>query len=309
MTYPRSQLVSPTAAGVYHCVSRCVRRAWLCGDDPHTKCNFDHRRQWVEDRLALLAGCFAISVYSFAVMSNHLHAVVSVEPDRSKNWSDDEVQQRWARVMQHRERELPAPAPVSEERIAQLRTRLSDLSWFMRCLNEPIARRANAEDEVTGRFWEGRFRCQLLLDDRAMLAAMAYVDLNPVRAGIAETLEASDHTSIQQRVEHCADLQRETLKPSFGGEGVPLLEITEAAYIELVVFSGQQYRPGKAALVIKPPLVQEMELDGGDWHEAINAIRLAYRAVGSGPKLIELAGRLRQRWMKRGRRDLVKRQA
>jgi len=309
MTYPRSQLVSLSTAGVYHCVSRCVRRAWLCGDDPLSQRNFDHRRQWIEDRLALLAGCFAISVYSFAVMSNHLHAVVSVEPERRTNWSDDEVQQRWARVMQHRERELPALEPVSEERIAQLRARLSDLSWFMRCLNEPIARRANAEDQVTGHFWEGRFRCQLLLDDRAVLAAMAYVDLNPVRAGMAETLDASDHTSIKQRVAHCAAVQQQTLKPSFGGEGVTLLNITESAYIELVVFSGQQYRPSKAALIIKPPLVQELERDGGDWHDAINAIRLGYRAVGSGPKLIELAARLRQRWVKRGRRDLTKRQA
>jgi len=76
-----------------------------------------------------------------------------------------------------------------------------------------------------------------------------------------------------------------------------------------VAFSGQQYRPGKAALSIKPPLVQELELDGGDWHEALNAIRLGYRAVGSGAKLIELAGRLRQRWLKRGRSGLVKRHA
>jgi len=81
---------------------------------------------------------------------------------------------------------------------------------------------------------------------------------------------------------------------------IALLNITESAYLELVVFSGQQYRPGKAALVIKPPLVQELERDGGDWHDAINAIRLGYRAGGTGPKLIALAGRLRQRWVKRG---------
>ena len=154
MTYPRSALVDPTADGVYHCVSRCVRRAYLCGEDVVTQRSFDHRRQWIQDRLGLLAECFAISVYAFAVMSNHLHAVLRVEPDRSKHWSDEEVLMRWARAMRHREsnargdtREL-----VSPERIAQLRRRMSDLSWFMRCLNEPIARRANAEDAVTGRF-------------------------------------------------------------------------------------------------------------------------------------------------------------
>jgi len=68
MTYPRSQLVSRTTAGVYHCVSRCIRRAWLCGDDPLIQRNFDYRRQWIDDRLALLAGRFAISVYSFAAI-------------------------------------------------------------------------------------------------------------------------------------------------------------------------------------------------------------------------------------------------
>jgi len=177
MTYPRSQLVSPTTAGVSIAYRAAFAVPGFAANAPHTKCNFDHRRKWVEDRLALLAGCFAISVYSFAVTSNHLHAVVSVEPNRSKRWSHDDVQQRWARVMQHRERELPMPAPVSEERIAQLPTRLSDLSWSMRCLNEPIERRANAEDKVTGRFWEGRFRCLLLLDGRAVLPAMANVEL------------------------------------------------------------------------------------------------------------------------------------
>ena len=202
MTYPRSALVDPAADGVYHCVSRCVRRAYLCGEDVVTQRNFDHRRQWIQDRLGLLAECFAISVYAFAVMSNHLHAVLRVEPDRSKHWSDEEVLLRWARAQRHHESNARGDTLelVSLERIAQLRRRLSDLSWFMRCLNEPIARRANAEDAVTGRFWEGRFRCQLLLDERAVLAAMAYVDLNPVRAGITDTLEGSDHTSIQQRL-------------------------------------------------------------------------------------------------------------
>ena len=85
-----------------------------------------------------------------------------------------------------------------------LRTRLADLSWFMKCLAEPVARAANAEDGCKGRFWEGRFKVQLLCDERALLAAMAYVDLNPIRAGMADALADADHTSIQRRL---ADIQ------------------------------------------------------------------------------------------------------
>jgi hypothetical protein len=90
------------------------------------------------------------------------------------------------------------------DRVAQWRARLSDLSWFKRCLNESIARRANAEDKCTGRFWEGRFRSQALLDEAALLTCMSYVDLNPMRAGMARSLEESDFTSIQQRLEEAA---------------------------------------------------------------------------------------------------------
>jgi hypothetical protein len=98
MTAPRSQLISSDAPGFYHCVSRCVRRAFLCGTDSYTGRCFEHRKPWVEERLVELADIFAVGVYAFAVMSNHLHVVAYLNPGIAWSWSPDEVAQRWMRL-------------------------------------------------------------------------------------------------------------------------------------------------------------------------------------------------------------------
>ena len=94
MGYPRAQLVVPGVAGTFHCVTRCVRRAFLCGDDQLTGKNLDHRKTWLEDRLIELAGAFSISVLAYAVMSNHVHAVLQVDPSAADRWTDLEVAER-----------------------------------------------------------------------------------------------------------------------------------------------------------------------------------------------------------------------
>jgi REP element-mobilizing transposase RayT len=212
MTRPRSQLVSLSDTSWYHVVSRCVRRAFLCGEDRVSGRNFDHRRGWIEARIRQLASVFTLDVAAYAVMSNHYHIVLRIDADRAAALSDDEVLQRWSQlfsgpllVQRYRDPTIrstmsQAELAKAQELIALYRARLGDLSWFMRVLNEGIARQANQEDNVKGRFWEGRFKSQALLDEQALLAAMAYVDLNPIRAGIAETPETSTYTGIEARL-------------------------------------------------------------------------------------------------------------
>jgi putative transposase len=210
MALPRSQYVQEGQEGVYHCFSRCVRRAFLCGFDALTGRDFSHRKAWLVDRLRYLAAIFAIEVCAYAVMETHYHTILRTRPDIVTTWSDREVATRWLTLFpRHRSMGGAAIPPAEEdicaladcpERLATLRQRLSSLSWFMGRLNEFIARAANKEDRVKGRFWEARFKCQALLDEAAIAACMVYVDLNPIRAGLAGTPEESDFTSIQERI-------------------------------------------------------------------------------------------------------------
>ena len=224
MTQPRATLVSLEATPWYHLVNRCVRRAFLCGTDSVSGQCYEHRRGWIVDRLHQLAGVFAIDVAAYAVMSNHYHLVVRVDAARAGEWSDDEVLRRWTSlftgpllVQRYRAGAdlLPAERQAVTALAATYRERLADVSWFMRLLNEAIARQANAEDGVKGRFWEGRFKSQALLDEAAILSAMAYVDLNPIRVGMAETPERSEHTSAAADALRChrTAAQRHSLQP------------------------------------------------------------------------------------------------
>jgi REP element-mobilizing transposase RayT len=207
----RKFVFDPDNEGVYHCINRCVRRAFLCGTDSVSRKCFDHRKEWLLARLAFLAGRFGIDVLGFAIMSNHLHVVVRNRPDVVREWSDDEVARRWLGLFPlGRDQGDPPKAPTQSAlltitanpaRLAELRERLSDLSWFMRCLVEPIARQANREDQVSGSFWEGRFKSLPILDDSALAACLAYVDLNPIRAKVAETPETSQFTSVFERIQ------------------------------------------------------------------------------------------------------------
>ena len=209
MTLPRKHLIDRETGGFYHLVSRCVRRAWLSGQDPVTGKDFSHRRDWIEARLLALSNIFTVDVYGYAVMSNHYHIVVHYRPQEGKQLSDEEVARRWLTIFPPKPdvdpedtiRELSSDG----QRISVLRGRLSDLSWYMQCLNAPIARRSNLEDSCTGRFWDGRFYSKALPNERAVHACMAYADLNPLRAGVTDRIDAPAHTALQRRLEEARE--------------------------------------------------------------------------------------------------------
>jgi REP element-mobilizing transposase RayT len=210
----RKDQFDPSAPPPLHLITRCVRRTRLCGG------RYQHRKVWIQNRLLFLSQHCAVGIAAYAVMSNHMHVVAIPRPWLVDAWSDEAVV-RSALLVSKRLDDQGHPAGSLSEAAVQARLRqpafiarwrrqLADVSWFMRLLNEPIARLANREDEVTGHFWEARFRSIPLLDQAALFSCMAYVDLNPVRAGLCESLETSDFTSIQDRL--CAAAQRAPAK-------------------------------------------------------------------------------------------------
>ncbi|WP_025820171.1 hypothetical protein [Shewanella marina] len=262
MAVPRERLVSLEDTPFYHCVSRCVRRAFLCGVDSYSGQSYEYRRDWIEERLLLLSQVFSIDICAYAVMSNHLHVVLKVDVERAEAWTDEEVIVQWQKLFkgtlltQKRLKGDKIEAYELEtlnQTITAYRQRLMDISWFMRSLNEPIARQANKEDKCTGRFWEGRFKSQALLDEAAVLACMAYVDLNPVRAKIADTPETSDYTSIKRRIKAAMKGEQPSeLLPFIGNERANMpssLMFSVKDYLQLVDDTSRQFRDDKRGAI------------------------------------------------------------
>ena len=206
----RAHQFIPNEICIVHCVQRCVRRAWLAGVAPLSGRDYSPRREWIRARMEALASIFGIDVLTYAILSNHMHVVLRTRPDVVAQWSDQEVARRWLALFPGQRSECYLGAPTEHEievlardaeKLAVLRERLSNPSWFMRSLAEPIARLANQEDQCTGRFWEGRFKAQSITDEAGLLAVSMYVDLNPIRAAMASTPEESMHTSAFDRIE------------------------------------------------------------------------------------------------------------
>lgn len=281
MTTARKQLVSVESTPYYHCVSRCVRRSFLCGTDPHTKQSYQHRRDWIENKIYSLAKSYCIDICAYAIMSNHYHLVVHINKNKALTLSDREVVERWMQnhklpfLVQRWFSEQPlskAETQMCLSIIEKWRNRLWSLSWFMKELNFDIALKANQEDQCTGHFWESRFKSQALLDEKALAAAMVYVDLNPVRAGISTQPEQSQYTSIKARFRALKE-QKQTaplLFPFIGNvsnkeyvQGIPL---RLQDYLELVDSTAKQYRAEKATLSADSlSILQKLTISQQSW--------------------------------------------
>jgi len=320
MPKPRKTLVSLDATPYYHCSSRCLRRAFLCGEDALTGQSFEHRRQWIEDKLLVLASIFAIDLCAYAVMHNHYHVVLHVDKACAEGWTDLEVVERWHRLFSGnpysqrilREETLsPAERAMLDHSINEWRHRLMDISWFMRIVNEGVARLANQEDDCTGRFWEGRFSSQALLDEKALAACAAYVDLNPIRAGLAKSLVDSAHTSIKRRCEQAEQViqpnhpnqQVKDLLPFVGNPrqdmptGLPF-RLTD--YLELVDWTGRILREDKRGSIPDniPPILEQLNIDPQHWCYLSQHFESQFKSlVGTAFNVKAACEQLGQRWV------------
>ncbi|MGB0468390.1 MAG: transposase [Pontibacterium sp.] len=315
MTRARREQVSLLDTPYYHCVARCVRRAFLCGEDRYSGQSYEHRRQWILDRMVELDTVFAIDICAYAIMSNHYHLVFCVNQAQALGWSDDEVMRRWTLlftgpvlIQRYLQGGALSPAELVKvsEIVSEWRVRLSDISWFMRCLNEFIARQANREDGCTGRFWEGRFKSQALLDEQALLTCMAYVDLNPVRATLADSPESSDFTSIQQRIREYGQLKKascsspalKALMPEVEDE--PVIPFDLADYFALVDWTGRICREDKRGYITSdlPPILHRLGIDPDQWLRSMQPKGLAFtRAIGRVSKLKQYADQVGSAWV------------
>ncbi|NQZ30527.1 MAG: transposase [Oceanospirillaceae bacterium] len=323
MTRAREQQICCEDTPYYHCISRVVRKAFLCGFDRTTQQDFEHRRQWVIDRLAVLSEVFCIDICAYAIMSNHYHLVLYIDKQQVDALTDSEVIERWRKIYRgpdviqrfiSGEQLSPELYNLMLETVDKWRNRLEDISWFMRCLNEHVARKANFEDNCKGRFWEGRFKSQALLDEHALLTCMAYVELNPIRAKMAMSPENSAFTSIKQRIEEneeptkakeIANEHSSVSLKAFYKKGESLntqIPYSYQEYLYLVDWSGRAIRADKRGAIDDslPPILERLGIDAESWLKTMSPKGCHHfsHALGCRERLKAYAQKLKIHWIK-----------
>ena len=318
MAIARKQLVDSETPGFYHCTNRCVRRTFLCGLDELTGKDYSHRKGYLEKMLFELCDIFSVEIFAYAIMSNHYHIVLYLDPLLPLSWSDKQVAEKWLKAYPTRldnpkfakQRELKKQAIMGDEKKLKLyRERLGSLSWFMSRLNEPLAKQSNLEDVCTGRFWEGRYSSQVLLDEAAVFSCMAYVDLNPVRAKVTERLEESNHTSIQNRInaikekepvniQAYLDSSIQAISSSINNKTLPM---NLKSYIELVEWTGKNILyPNKSTMPQSiSSTLSNLNLQQNHWLKQIENYNNHYcHVVGTVEQIREKAKQLKLRCMR-----------
>ncbi|USD68303.1 transposase [Vibrio sp. SCSIO 43136] len=275
----------------------------MCGIDKLTNISYEHRRAWIEDKILSLTSAYCIDVCAYAVMSNHFHVVLHINRDKASALTLEEVVERWGLlhklpelIKRWQQKQLSSKAEELKcsEIIENWRKRLWSLSWFMKELNYDIACKANQEDNCSGHFWESRFKSQALLDEKALAAAMAYVDLNPVRAGVAKDPESSEFTSINLRIKALRQKSKaaQCLYPFVGTakkelNGLPFKLID---YIELVDWSAKQLRDGKYSIPSSsPPILVRLNINHECWFKACTQLEKRNTTAIGGISLVEHA--------------------
>jgi hypothetical protein len=316
MPRPRHLQIALSQTPFYHLTYRCVRRSYLCGVVDNV--SFEHRRDWIVERLKLLSSMFAIDSASYAIMMNHYHILVRVGVAKAAAWSIAEIFERWSMlfqvpvfIKQYLAGNLIAEEDIqAAEKMAEIyRERLTSISWFMRCLNEHIARLANTEDNCGGRFWEGRFKSQAILDEKALINTMVYIDLNPIRAKLAVTPESSKYTSIAERIAErnlTTDLQcaiHGKLLPFMDGKGItdaPHIPMHLIDYIELVDWTGRQIRPDKRGAISEtaPPILARLGIEEGNWLQNCQKLEDDFRhVIGPAAAIEKFCQAIGQKWL------------
>ena len=288
MTRARKTLIALESTSYYHICVRAVRQSFLCGEDRQSGRNFDHRKQWIEDELLRLSEIFAIDIAAYAIMSNHYHVILHVDKARTSSWDASEIVKRWHRLFKGSKQSqayIKGENPEGAERllldsqIATWEKRLSDISWFMRVINEKIARLANAEDGCKGRFWEGRFKSQALLDEKSIVVMHGVCRSKSGACRIASTPEEPDHTSIKQRIEalqsssgtkNTVAHRPSGLEPFAGNPRQPMqagLAYRLEDYLELVDWTGRQIREDKRGRIEddEPPILDRLGIEPAHW--------------------------------------------
>jgi REP element-mobilizing transposase RayT len=308
----------------------------LCGVDPLNGNDYEHRKDWIEQRLALLAAQYAIDVIGFSIMSNHFHVLLRNRPDIVSMWSDQDVAFRWLMLCPPHKLADGTPEKPNQSqinaivndpaRLLEVRRRLSDISWFMKMMAEPIARRANAEEGVTGRFWQGRFKGVKLCDAAAILACLIYVDLNPIRAGLADSPEESKFTSAKRRIDQTrGSAPRATdwliplpLDESDAPGPVPadlpsrcsdkgVLPVTLTEYLMLLDWTGRQVVDNKSGRIPESlaPILVRLGIDTDHWLDLATRFgQLFFRIAGSRQTVADEAHKNGRRWYQAPGRDL-----